>query len=210
MIWLILSGILIILLSVYLLLIRPRHMHWGAYDSEIDLKLPGDDLVGNPDFNATRGITINAGTEDIWKWIIQIGSGRAGWYSIDLIDNGGKPSSEIILPEFQKISAGQFIPFTPDQKNGMWVRDFRENNYILWTDKDGKAAWCWYLIQEGMNKTRLITRLRTRYNWTSIWIIYYLIYDFGDIIMMKKCMKGIKTRAEFNNRIPENKKVIYG
>jgi hypothetical protein len=205
MIWLILSGILIILLPFYLFLIRPRHLRWGAKDNEIDLKLPGDDLVENPDFNATRGITINAGTEDIWKWIIQIGSGRAGWYSIDLLDNGGKHSSDIIIPEFQRIFVGQFIPFTPDQKNGMWVNDFRANNYILWSDKKSNATWCWYLIPEGMNKARLITRLRTKYKWLSIWVIYYLIYDFGDIIMMKKCMKGIKRRVEFNNLISANK-----
>ncbi len=51
-------------------------------------------------------------------------------------------------------------------------------------------------IPFGQNSTRLITKLRTKYTWTSFWIIYYLIYDLGDIIMMSKCMKGIKRRAE--------------
>jgi hypothetical protein len=27
-------------------------------------------------------------------------------------------------------------------------------------------------------------------------MIYYIFYDFGDIIMMSKCMLGIKERAE--------------
>lgn len=67
---------------------------------------------------------------------------------------------------------------------------------MMWTDKEGKATWLWYLIPVGDNSTRLITRLRTKYVWTSLWIIYYLIYDVGDIIMMKKCMKGIKQRSE--------------
>jgi hypothetical protein len=188
--------ILFLLGSAYLLVIRPWQLKWGANERELKIDYPGDSIVKNPDFNAIRGITINAKPSDIWKWIIQIGSQRAGWYSIDWIDNAGKKSSEIIIPEFQNISVGQFIPFTPDQKNGMWVKEFVENNYILWIDDKGMATWTWHLSALNSNQTRLITKLRTKYTWKSIWILYYLIYDIGDIIMMSKCMKGIKKRSE--------------
>jgi hypothetical protein len=47
MIRLILSGALVIILSVYLFLIRSRQMRRGAYDCDFDLKLPGEDFVGN-------------------------------------------------------------------------------------------------------------------------------------------------------------------
>lgn len=188
--------ILFLLGSVYLLVIRPWQLKWGANESELKIDYPGDSIVKYPDFNAIRGITINAKPSDIWKWIIQIGSQRAGWYSIDWIDNAGKKSSEIIIPEFQNISVGQFVPFTPDQKNGMWVKEFVENNYILWIDDKGMATWTWLLSALNSNQTRLITKLRTKYTWKSIWILYYLIYDIGDIIMMSKCMKGIKKRSE--------------
>jgi hypothetical protein len=187
---------LILLILVYAFILRPWHLKWGAFDNELTINYPGDTIVTRPDFNAIRGITIEANPSDIWKWIVQIGSKRAGWYSIDWIDNSGIPSSEEIIPEFQEISVGQFIPFTPDQKNGMWVKEFKEYEYILWIDNAGKATWVWYLIPFGQNSTRLITKLRTKYTWTSFWIIYYLIYDLGDIIMMSKCMKGIKRRAE--------------
>lgn len=192
----IIAGIIIFSVLIYLFLIRPWHLHWGASKPEVELNLPGDDWVLRPDFNATRGISITASPSEIWKWIIQIGSGRAGWYSIDWMDNGGKPSSMVILPEYQHIETGQFIPFTPDGKNGMWVKDFKPDEFILWADKANKASWLWYLYAGEPSGTRLITRLRTKYNWKSLWILYYLIYDFGDIIMMKKCMKGIKRRAE--------------
>ena len=187
---------LILLILVYAFILRPWHLKWGAFDNELTINYPGDTIVTKSDFNAIRGITIEANPSDIWKWIVQIGSKRAGWYSIDWIDNSGIPSSEEIIPEFQEISVGQFIPFTPDQKNGMWVKEFKEYEYILWIDNAGKATWVWYLIPFGQNSTRLITKLRTKYTWTSFWIIYYLIYDLGDIIMMSKCMKGIKRRAE--------------
>jgi hypothetical protein len=155
--------------------------------------------VKSPHFNATRAITINATPKKVWQWIIQIGSKRAGWYSIDWIDNGGIESSHEILSEFQKIDVGDFIPFTPDQKNGMWIKGFIQDEFILWIDKDEYATWLWYLILMPNGKTRLITRLRTKYKFFSFWIIYYILYDIGDIIMMKKCMQGIKSRAEKMN-----------
>jgi hypothetical protein len=186
---------LLVLFCLYFFIVRPWSLNWGAKKEEVNSIFPGDEVVKKPDFYATRGITINAGAEEIWKWIIQIGSKRAGWYSIDWMDNAGIPSSEKILQEFQNICEGQFIPFTPDQKNGMWVKEYKENDYILWTDKKEKATWLWKIIPDN-GSSRLLTRLRTKYVWNSIWIIYYLIYDVGDIVMMSKCMKGIKRRAE--------------
>ena len=184
------------LLVTYLLVIRPWHLKWGATKEELMLEFPGDNNVHKPNFNATRGITIHSTPELVWRWIIQIGSKRAGWYSIDWMDNAGIKSSNELLPEFQRIEIGQFIPFTPDQKNGMWVKEFKENEYILWVDKEGRATWLWYLYPVDEKQTRLLTRLRTKYVWKGFWIIYYLLYDFGDIVMMSKCMKGIKLRAE--------------
>jgi len=188
----------------YLLVIRPWHLKWGSTREELLLELPGDKNVHDPDFNATRGITIHSTPELVWRWIIQIGSKRAGWYSIDWMDNAGIKSSDKILPQFQKIEVGQFIPFTPDQKNGMWVNDFKEHEYILWVDKEGKATWLWYLYPVDKTSSRIVTRLKTKYSWKGIWIIYYMLYDIGDIVMMSKCMKGIKKRAETEFRSIQN------
>jgi hypothetical protein len=196
MILLITFSLLAGLTIIYVWIIRPWQLQWGATETEVHLSLPGDHLVLNPDFNGTRAITIHASEKIIWRWLIQIGSKRAGWYSLDWIDNAGIKSSNEILSAFQKIEVGQFIPFTPDQKNGMWVSEFKENEYILWVDKDGKGTWLWKLIPSGDGNTRLLTRLRTQYNWKGLWIIYYLLYDVGDIIMMSRCLKGIKRRAE--------------
>jgi hypothetical protein len=187
---------LILLCLIYIFAIRPWILTWGATREEIRRALPGDDLVVKPHFIATRAVTIQAPAAEVWKWIIQIGSARAGWYSLDWIDNAGVPSSRELLPEFQKIELDYFIPFTPDQKNGMWVQAYREPEYILWWDKKGQGTWGWYLSQEKEGTTRLVTRLRTSYDFSFPWVIYYSLYDFGDIIMMRKCMLGIKERAE--------------
>jgi len=191
-----LFAVLVVLL--YFLVIRPWQLTWGATKNEIGQSLIGDDIVKKPHFVATRAVTIKAPPAEVWKWIIQIGSARAGWYSIDLLDNANVPSSREILPEYQKIEIDYFVPFTPDQKNGMWVKDFKEPEYILWWDKKGNGTWGWYLHQNEAGETRLITRLRTKYDFRFPWIIYYIFYDFGDIVMMSKCMLGIKDRAEKN------------
>ncbi len=190
------SAVLVVLIGFYLIVVRPWQLRWGATTEEVGLNLPGDALVTKPDFNATRAIVIAASPERVWRWLVQIGSKRAGWYSIDWIDNGGVKSATEIIPAFQKIAAGQFIPFTPDQKNGMWVREFAACRYILWTDRVGRATWLWYLAPTATGEVRLLTRLRTKYKWSSYWIIYYLLYDVGDIIMMSACLRGIKNRAE--------------
>lgn len=80
----------------------------------------------------------------------------------------------------------------------MWVKDFSAPEYILWWDKKGNGTWGWYLRQTSEHETRLVTRLRTTYDFSFPWILYYIVYDFGDIIMMRKCMRGIKARAEFH------------
>ena len=184
------------LTALYFLLIRPWTLTWGATKEEAARPLPGDDIVKKTHFVATRAVTIHTPPSEVWKWIVQIGSARAGWYSIDWIDNGGKASSREILPEFQKIENDYFIPFTPDQKNGMYVREFKEHKNILWWDKKGDASWLWNLSEVESGKTRLITRLRTKYDFKFPWVIYYILYDLGDIVMMSKCMLGIKERAE--------------
>lgn len=58
------------------------------------------------------------------------------------------------------------------------------------------TPWLWYLYPIDEKQSRLLTRLRTKYVWKGFLIIYYLLYDFGDIVMMSKCMKGFKERAE--------------
>ena len=189
-------GTLLLLLFAYSKIVRPRQLTWGATAAEAAETRIGDEIVQHPHFVATRAVTIAAPPAEVWKWILQIGSARAGWYSLDLLDNGNVPSSWDILPEFQKIEIGGFIPFTPDQKNGMWVKEYREFDYILWWDQKGAGTWGWYLEATADGGARLITRLRTRYTLSFPWLLYYLVYDFGDIVMMRKCLQGIKARAE--------------
>lgn len=183
-------------LAAYLRVIRPWQLRWGATDDEVARPMPGDDVVARPTFNATRAVTIGARPEDIWPWLAQVGIHRAGWYSYDWIDNLGRPSAERILPEFQNLKVGDLIPISPDGKQGLWVKDLEPDRWMLWWDKEGKVTWYWGLYPLGEDHARLITRVRMRYDWLSPSILFNLALDVGDIVMMRKCMLGIKRRAE--------------
>ncbi len=181
---------------VYLKLIRPWQLRWGARDEEVYRSMPGDEIVCEASFNATRAVTINASPENIYPWIVQIGLNRAGWYSYDLLDNLARKSAETILPEFQKIKIGDLIPMSPDGKQGVWVKEFSENEWILWWDKIDDTTWVWGIYSDGEQCCRLVTRVRMKYRWLSLSAIFNLVIEFFDLPMMRKCMLGIKKRAE--------------
>jgi hypothetical protein len=193
---LLISSILILLVFIYLAHFRPWQLRWGARDYEIEREMPGDRIVGKPSFNATRAVTINAPAEVIYPWIVQMGMTRAGWYSYDVLDNLGRRSAQSILPEHQSIQIGDVIPMSPDGKQGMYVYDFQKNNWMLWWDNIGDSTWVWQIYSDGAAQSRLVTRVRVQYRWFSPAILFNLIIEFFDILMMRKCMLGIKSRAE--------------
>jgi hypothetical protein len=83
--------------------------------------LPGDDLLPDATDQVTQDLTIAATPEQIWPWLVQMGCGRAGFYSLDLLDNGGRPSAREIHPELQHIEVGQILPATPHGPDGFEV-----------------------------------------------------------------------------------------
>ncbi|MCD4753711.1 MAG: hypothetical protein K8R40_11620 [Anaerolineaceae bacterium] len=192
----IIASILFILSLFYLAFFRSWQLRWGATDEEIKRSMPGDNIVSNPSFNATRAVTINASPGNIYPWLVQMGINRAGWYSYDLLDNLARRSAEVILPEHQNIQVGDLIPMSPDGKQGIWVKDFRNPEWLLWWDKMGDTSWAWGIYPEGEACSRLVTRVRVKYRWFSPEILFNLVIEFFDILMMSKCMLGIKRRAE--------------
>jgi len=46
------------------------------------------------------------------------------------------------------------------------------------------SAWFWGFCPVDGERTRLITRVRTRYNWLSLWTLFNLLLDIGDNVMI--------------------------
>jgi hypothetical protein len=88
---------------------RRAVLGWVATAQEQAEALPGDDLLSARS-GATHAITIAAPPTAVWPWLVQMGYGRAGWYSHDRLDHGGRPSAEEVRPELQAIAVGDIIP----------------------------------------------------------------------------------------------------
>ena len=84
-------------------------------------RLPGDDLVPDAADQVTDAIDIGATPQAIWPWLVQMGCGRAGYYSLDLLDNGGAPSAREIHRDRQELAVGDVIPATPKGSDGFEV-----------------------------------------------------------------------------------------
>ncbi len=83
----------------------------GSLDrAEGERTLPGDELIGDAKAVVTHTIDIAAPPAAIWPWLVQMGRGRAGWYSWDLLDNGGTPSAQELHAEWQSIAVGDVLP----------------------------------------------------------------------------------------------------
>jgi hypothetical protein len=185
------------LLAVYLKLVRPWTMRWGAIDEEVARPLPGDQLVGRPGFKATRAITIEARPEHIWPWLVQLGSGRAGWYAIDRIDNAGVPSVQRILPDFQQLQVGDRIPMVVGEEVGPVVKELEPGRRMLWWDGKGEFSWEWLLEPFDDRTTRLLSRVQESYPpLVSRRMLYAIVASSGDIVMVRRQLRGIKARAE--------------
>lgn len=176
---------------------RAWHTRWGATDAELARAMPGDGLIEQPSFNATRAVTVDASPEDIWPWILQIGFGRAGWYSYDWLDNLGRSSVDQVIPDLQHIEVGQLIPMGPGKNSGLRVKAFEANRWMLWSDAKGTSTWAWGLYPADDGRTRLVTRVRLRYRWADPAILFnLLLIEPLDFPMMRKCLLGIRRRAE--------------
>ena len=131
--------------------------------------MPADSIIPKPMYSETRAITISAPVERIWPWLVQMGSGRAGWYAFDRIDNGGRPSAKSILPQFQHIAPGDILPALPGMKDVFLVTVVDPPHRMVLTVPDpafgSRVSWEFLLKPLHQNQTRLIVRGRVSPHW---------------------------------------------
>ena len=183
----------------YLRYVRPWQLTWGATGAEVARRLPSDDLVPRPTFDATRAITFEAPPEQVWPWLVQIGLTRAGWYSYDLLDNLGRHSAREIIPELQHLHPGDIVPMSPDGKQGMAVLSVDAPTSMVWGEPGG-TTWAWQLDETDTGGTRLVTRVRSRYLWFSPSIAFSMLVEFGDIWMMRRMLLNLRERTDTPRR----------
>ena len=191
-------------LGAYRLWIQPWQHRWGATDEEVGRAMPGDDLIPGA-ASTTRAITIAAPPEQVWPWLVQLGYGRAGWYSYDWIDNDGKPSADRIVPELQQLQIGDQILMLPD--TGPRVREVEPNRYFVAGDQEA-GVWCLALYPTASG-CRLVSRWQVDWPLT-LETAFWLLSDPGAFIMERKMLQSIRSRAEATVRGGERRLLPSG
>ena len=185
----------------------------------------GDDLIAEPMASFTHAISIDAQSARVWSWLVQMGAGRAGWYSWDFIDNGGVGSAKSILSEYQSVEIGQIFPAIPGAEDVFVLQAMIPGELLVLCVPSSSGgylvSWEFMLERATDNPTRLLVRARIADNWLielgreidteggpiliervygllaiiPRWIMLPLA-RLGHRIMQARMLRGIKRRAE--------------
>jgi hypothetical protein len=165
--------------------------------------LPGDGVIPHPGGSITHAITIHKPPHDVWPWLAQMGADRAGWYSYDAVDNGGRPSAERIVPALQTLAKGAIFPALPGARDGFTLIDFETGRYLIlsWLAPDGRYLMTWAFALEPLDdgSTRLIVRARggSSYSFKGLptWMSVIVARPVH-FVMERKMLLGIARRIE--------------
>jgi hypothetical protein len=199
----------------YAVLVRPHLLSWGATRAESAGVLPGDDLV-RARWQSTRAVTIAAPAADVWPWLVQMGFGRAGWYSYDWVERvigagdfaeGG--SARSVLPQFQQLAIGDSVPLSAeggltaavvDPSRALVLR-MAMNVLSSAPARDGDRVvlnwtWAFVLIPVGASSCRLLARVRADYRPRAIGLLLPTLLEPVHLLMERAMLRGIRWRAE--------------
>jgi uncharacterized protein YndB with AHSA1/START domain len=160
-------------------------------------------------------VTIDAPPDRVWPWLVQMGADRAGWYSYDRLDNGGRASSREIVPAWQHVVPGD--RFLADVKGEHWftvqhvdpdralvLRASYELPRTRPFDPTGPrprwfsdSTWEFVLEPSGEGGTRLVVgSMSAGRPWLFDRMAALLFWEPVHVVMQRKQFHEIKRRAE--------------
>lgn len=166
--------------------------------------LPGDELIPAAIGSLTHAVTIARPPAAVWPWLAQMGAGRAGWYSYDRLDNGGRPSAWRIEPALQAPANGDVFPALPGRRDGfkLVAQDPGRSLVLSWPAPDGgghAVTWSFVLDPVDTSRTRLLVRARGgagyRFHGLPEWLSLAVVRPVH-FIMERRQLIGIARRAE--------------
>jgi hypothetical protein len=182
---------------------------WGSTPDERRRALPSDALLPFRHIQTDHAVTIAVSPDDVWPWLVQMGWGRAGWYTYRWVDrlffphNG--PSSDVILPEFQTLSRGDHVPDGAPETGCHFVVEavepprtlvLRSTTHLPPKVRGASMDWVWtYTLDPVADGTRL--HLRSRLVLEPRRLRWLFRAGLGaDFVMSRSHLRGIKARAE--------------
>jgi hypothetical protein len=178
---------------LYAGVVRPWLMRWGSTDEERQRRYPSDGDV-EPLFVVTRAVTVHAPADEVWRWLVQIGQDRGGFYSYDWLENlaGCRlHSADEIHEEWQSRSAGDVLMLLPGF--GPRIQDVAPPRWMV------IEGWGAYVVEPVDAQTcRLVARSHQDRGPAAIG--YVLALELPHAIMERKMLLGLKRRAEASAR----------
>lgn len=197
----------------YGVMIRPRILRWGSTDDEATRRLPGDDLVPRPRYQQTHAISIEATSDRIWPWLVQMGQGRAGMYGYERLERLSRretTSADRIVPEFQHLAVGDAIRLLPEAFPiglDLEVAALEPGRMLVFRSPASReeafaaglpvVSWSFVLEPIDALATRLIVRTRSDYRRMTagfIWNGYGL--EPIHFLMERQMLLGLRDLAE--------------
>ncbi len=190
-------------LLIYDIFLKSIITTWGASEKEVSMPMAGDD--NNFTITATRAISINAPKSEVWKWLMQLGADRGGFYSYSFIEEAlgyETRHQDSITPEFKELKVGDLVRGSINEEHSVVPYNF-EVLYIKPGETFVLDNWGTFLVQEiNGQQTRLIIRTQDIANKKNVWlrISSYLEVPFH-FIMERRLLMGVKARAEAGKNV---------
>jgi hypothetical protein len=207
------GGLLAFAAGAYAMWLRPRMLRAGATEDEMRRPSRASGIIRDAKRGSTMATTIDAPPAEVWPWLVQMGCGRAGWYSWDRLDNGGRRSAETIHPEWQSILLDQRIWSTPD--HGHWFEvaaleperllalraafGRRGRQYDSWEPRPGAFSdnlWAFELEPLPNHRTRLVVTTHSATSQPIMRLAGLLFWEPAHWIMQTRQFTNLKRRAE--------------
>jgi hypothetical protein len=204
--WRVVLPIFALLAVVYVTVLHPWLMSWGATAQEERAALPGDELAAGQVTYFTRAITIDAPAVEVWSWIVQIGQDRAGFYSNTWLENlAGSDihNADRIRPNWQDRAIGDRVPLArPDLLFGFGAVGHSDIVALEPVRLIANIPARFVLEPIDDHTTRLLFResiqpdpgLATGGQGPTI--LRWLAWDPMHFVMVQRMLRGIKERAE--------------
>jgi hypothetical protein len=165
--------------------------------------IEGDDIIYETPYCITDNIDIEAPPEIVWRYLMQLGCDRAGWYSIDWLDNGGRKGTDHAVKNWLDRSIGERLPATPAGTSYFEVyRIKRHTHFVIGVQhmEDGlefRSTWAFELSPIGSDATHLTVRARMSMTpaWKE-WLMGRIFYPPVHTIMEMVQLNTIKKYAE--------------
>ncbi len=170
---------------------------WGATLAEVGEEWESDRFVADPSMSETRAVDLAAPPDEVFPWLAQMGTGRAGWYSYDLIDNFGRRSARSLHPELMVRVDGDRVPAGPIDFVAAVVD--APDEFVLVLDPATVVRHhiefsLAFVLRPNSGGTRLLSRARARIDGAAGRPAATLL-RLGDGIMVRRQLLGIRQRT---------------